>query len=87
MRLWYCETVRNITVAVPDDVYRTARIRAAETGTSVSALVADYLRTLTADDAEFDRLAAQQRRIIDEIGDFSASDRLDRSEVHDRALR
>jgi hypothetical protein len=53
----------------------------------VSALVAEYLRSFTADDAEFDRLAARQRRIIDEIRVFAASDRLQRSEVHDRALR
>ena len=38
--------VKNITVAVDDETYRAARIRAAELGTSVSALVRDYLRTL-----------------------------------------
>lgn len=79
--------MKNITVSVPDDVYRSARIHAAETGTSVSALVADYLKTLTDNDAEFDHLAAQQRRITSQIRKFSASDRLPRSDVHDRALR
>jgi len=39
--------MRNITIAVPEDVYRSARIRAAERGTSVSALVAEYLRSLS----------------------------------------
>jgi hypothetical protein len=38
--------MKNITVTVPDDVYRNARIRAAERGTSVSSLVAEYLRSL-----------------------------------------
>jgi plasmid stability protein len=38
--------VKNITVTVPDDVYRNARIRAAELGVSVSALVGEYLRSL-----------------------------------------
>jgi plasmid stability protein len=79
--------VKNITVAVPDDVYRAARVRAAEAGTSVSSLVADFLRTFTADDAEFDRLAAQQRRVTKTVGQFSAADRLGRAEVHDRAVR
>lgn len=74
-------------MSVPDEVYRAARIRAAETGTSVSFLVAEYLRSLSEDDAEFDRLAEQQRLITRQIQSFSASDRLDRSEVHDRALR
>ena len=38
--------MKNITVAVDDETYRAARIRAAELGTSVSALVRGYLRTL-----------------------------------------
>ena len=48
-------TVTNITVSVPDDVYRAARIRAAEKGVSVSVLVAEYLRSLSKHDAEFAR--------------------------------
>jgi plasmid stability protein len=79
--------VKNITVSVPDDVYRAARIRAAERGSSVSALVSDYLRSLSDREAEFSRLEAQQRRIQDEIESFRASDRLDRDELHDRAVR
>ena len=39
--------MKNITVTVPDDVYRNARIRAAERGTPVSALVGEYLRSLS----------------------------------------
>jgi hypothetical protein len=79
--------MKNITVAVPDEVYRAARIHAAETGTSVSALVADYLVSVSHRDARFERLARQQRRIADEIREFRASDRLDREELHERALR
>jgi plasmid stability protein len=79
--------VKNITVSVPDDVYREARIRAAERGSSVSALVSDYLRSLSDREAEFSRLEAQQRRIQDEIESFRASDRLDRDELHERAVR
>ena len=44
--------MKNITVAVDDDTYRLARIRAAELDTSVSALVRDYLRMLTTKPAE-----------------------------------
>lgn len=79
--------MRNITVSVPDDVYRDARIRAAEQGRSVSALVADYLRSLSERDSEFARLRAQQRRIQAQITRFSASDRLDRDAVHERGVR
>jgi plasmid stability protein len=80
--------VANITVSIPDDVYRAARIRAAEQGNSVSALVAGYLRSLSERDIEFSRLEALQQRVQGEIHHFSARDRLDREAVHDRrALR
>ncbi len=84
MRLCYCENVKNVTVSVPDDVYREARIRAAERGTSVSAMVAEYLRSLAGPSSEFIRLRELQRVITAEIGEFSAADRLSRDEVHER---
>jgi plasmid stability protein len=77
----------NITVSVPDEVYRAARIRAAEQGSSVSALVAGYLRSLSERAVEFARREAEQRRVQGEIVRFSARDRLDRDAVHERALR
>ena len=77
----------NITVSVPEDVYRAARIRAAEQGSSVSSLVAEYLRSLSEREAEFARLEAQQRRIQHQIDRFSARDRLGREEAHARAVR
>jgi plasmid stability protein len=79
--------VRNITVSVPNDVYRAARIRAAERGQSVSALVADYLRSLSEEGSQFARLEAQQEQVRQEIIDFRAGDRLSRDEIHDRAVR
>jgi len=79
--------VRNITVAVPDDVYREARICAAERGSSVSALVAAYLRSLSDRETEFARLLTAQQAVQIEIGRFSAGDRVDRDELHGRALR
>ena len=79
--------MKNITVTVPDDVYRNARIRAAERGTSVSALVGEYLRSLSGREAEFSRLEAQQQQILSQISRFRAGDRLDRDQLHDRAVR
>lgn len=87
MKLCYCDAVKNITVSVPDDVYRAARIRAAEEGRSVSGMVATYLRSLSDVDVEFSRLEAQQRRIQGRIKHFRAADRLTRDELHDRAIR
>lgn len=81
-------TVKNITVSVPDDVYRGARISAAEQGTSVSALVADHLRSLADASSRFERLEAQQEEVIAQITSFRAADRVSRDELHARhALR
>jgi predicted oxidoreductase len=74
-------------VSVPDDVYRAARIRAAEQDSSVSALVAGYLRSLSERDIEFSRREALQQRVQSGIDRFSARDRLGREAVHERALR
>jgi plasmid stability protein len=79
--------VRNITVTVPDDVYRRARVLAAEQGRSVSALVTEFLAGLAAREAEFARLEALQREVQESIDRFSGADRLTRTEVHSRALR
>jgi len=74
-------------VAVPNDVFRGARVYAAKQDTSVSALVAAYLRTLAESDSEYQRLTDLQQSVLDSIQAFSAGDRLSRDEVHDRALR
>jgi plasmid stability protein len=79
--------MKNITVSVPDDVYRSARIRAAEEGRSVSALVVEFLKGFSGADAEFVRLEALQREVQAEIARFAGGDRLDREAVHGRAVR
>lgn len=79
--------MKNITVSVSDDVYRQARIRAAELGKSLSALVAEFLNALSERESEFVRLEAKQRRVQSEIRRFRAGDRLSREEIHDRAVR
>lgn len=78
--------MKNIAVSVSEEVYRAAVIRASEQGTSVSAIVSEYLTALAQSEATFARLAEQQQ-IVSGIDRFSATDRLDRHELHDRALR
>lgn len=56
-------------------------------GSSVSALVAGYLRSLSAWEPEFARLEAQQHEIQEEIERFQAGDRLNRDALHARAVR
>ena len=79
--------VKNVTVSLPDDVYRAARVRAAEGDSSLSALVAAYLRSLGGGEAEFARLEARQKAVQKRITHFRAADRLSRDELHERAVR
>lgn len=79
--------MKNITVSVPEDVYRSARVRAAEDGSSVSALVTHYLRSLDERESEFSRLEKLQGQVFAEIEQFRGADRLSRDELHGRAIR
>jgi plasmid stability protein len=76
--------VKNITVSLPDDVYRSARIKAAERDTSVSALVREFLTRLGEDESEFERRKRLQDEVMASIRAFSAGDRLNRDDTHDR---
>jgi plasmid stability protein len=87
--------MKNITVSVDEDTYRRSRIRAAEVGTSVSALVRNYLIALSQGqetETEFDRLARLQEETLERIQSrgvrLRAEDNLPRKSLHDRdALR
>ena len=50
---------QNITVAVPRDLYKRARILAAERDTSVSQLVREALERITSQDADYRDAHAQ----------------------------
>ena len=80
--------MQNITVTVSADTYRLARVRAAELGTSVSAVVAKSL----AEFASAGTGAEARRRRLDELRArtpaFSAGKRLSRTDLYqDRARR
>lgn len=79
--------MKNITLSLPDDVYRRARIQAAERDTSVSALVRDYLCSLAGEEERFRRLESEQREVVAEIEAFSGADRIERDALHERAVR
>ncbi len=76
--------MRNITVSVDDETYTRARVAAAERDTSLSALVKIYLEQLASRETESERLRRQEREIRSQIGNFSASSRLSREDVHTR---
>jgi predicted CopG family antitoxin len=76
--------VKNVTVSLPDDVYRRARIRAAEEDSSLSALVQRLLIGYTRQESDFERRKRLQAEVLAKISGFCAGDRLSRDEVHDR---
>lgn len=51
---------RNITLALPDELVRRAKVVAAERETSVSALVATLLAELVGDAEDYDRVWAEE---------------------------
>jgi hypothetical protein len=79
--------VKNITVTLDDEIYRRARMKAAERDTSVSALVREFLIDLASEGSEFQRLERLERALREQITDFDGSDRLSRDEVHERNRR
>lgn len=80
--------MKNITVSLPDDIYRRARVRAAEQDTSVSALVRQFLVQLGGAESDFERRKRLQGEVLATVRRFRAGDRLTRRQVHERhALR
>jgi hypothetical protein len=76
--------VKNVTVSLPDDVYRRARIKAAQLDTSLSALVREFLTNLGQDSSEFERRKRLQEEVLRGVKRFRARDRLSRDEAHER---
>ena len=77
--------MKNIAVSVGEETYRLARIKAAERGTSVSALVREYLNSLSQNGVEPPRRTLSE--IIADIhergGGVDPSENLSRGELYD----
>jgi hypothetical protein len=79
--------MKNITVSLDEEIYRQARIKAAEQNSSVSALVRRFLVQLTTGESEAERrkrLQAETLAAIRVQQSFRAADRISRDELHDR---
>ena len=84
-----------ISVAVDDETHRLARIKAAQKGTSMSAMLRDYLLQILKEDGDQppEESEPQRRaRMLDEVMarfeaegvGLSASERLNREELYHR---
>lgn len=77
-------STRNITLSLPVELVRRAKVIAAMRDTSVSALVADYLTSLAQAD-DYERVWRDEQQLMAQglpmrIGDIAWS----RSDVHER---
>ncbi|MGH3444532.1 MAG: DUF6364 family protein [Nocardioidaceae bacterium] len=76
---------RNLTLTLPVDLVRLAKVAAARRDTSISALVADYLRTLAGQDDDYDLVWQREREAMSagldmRVGEISWS----REDAHER---
>lgn len=76
---------RNITLSMPEELVRRAKILAAQRDTSVSGLVAWLLEQLVGDVRDYDEVAEQERRLMTEgVGLRVGTITWSRDEVHQR---
>ena len=76
--------VKSITVSLPDEIYRRARIKAAERDTSVSALVREFLTSLGDGETDRERRKRLQTEVLATIRAFRGGDRLTRDRLYRR---
>ena len=87
--------MKTISVTVDDETHRLAKIRAAESGTTVSAMMRELLTALLQsppDDVEVETEPERRRRMLRQVMDeferkgigLKASERLTREEIYDR---
>lgn len=76
---------RNITLSLPEELVRKAKVLAAERDTSVSALVAELITHLVGGSSDYAQAWAEEEALMERgdalrVGDITWS----RAELHDR---
>jgi len=79
----YCETVKNLTLSLSEDLYHESRKLAAAKGTSLSRLVAEYLEELVSQ-SEREEQARERLMILFERGPKYGGKPAKREDLHDR---
>ncbi|MGH3985322.1 MAG: DUF6364 family protein [Pseudonocardiaceae bacterium] len=78
-------STRNITLTLPSELVRRAKVVAATRDTSVSALVAEFLQSLTEHEDDYRQVWEQEQRLMSEglsmsVGSITWS----RADAHER---
>ncbi len=87
--------MKTISVSVDDEIHRLARIKAAQKGTSMSAMLRDYLLQILEEEGDWtphENEPQRRARKLDEVMSrlemegvsLRASERLNREELYDR---
>ena len=80
--------MKNITITVSDELYRTTRVRAAEQGTTVTAIVRGIIEDLAARETGFERLAREEielrAALLASGRGLRGAERMAREDVHSR---
>lgn len=85
--------MKNITVKVDDATYHRARVRAAEAGTSVSAMVRDFLNSQIEDESTQEARRIEAMKVFFEAAEAGADynrkpvEPMRRDEIYDERLR
>jgi len=72
---------RNLTLSLPEELIRSAKVLAAKRGTSLSAMVRDSLERLVGSQDEYQAAA---ERILARGGLFRSTRKVSREELYDR---
>lgn len=75
----------NLTVVIDDEVLKRARIRATELGTSVNAMVREFLESFSAATADRQRATRELLRMSEAVMSKRGGRRWTREELHDRS--
>lgn len=76
---------KNITLSMPEELVRRAKVLAAQRDTSVSGLVARLLEQLVGEVRDYDEVAAAERAAMDSgIGMRIGASRWSRDDLHER---
>jgi hypothetical protein len=80
----YFEAMKDITISIDEDLYRSAQQRVADIEGLINQQVADYLKCLNGDD---EKIAVARERMAELFGDtkgFGVGERPSREEMHER---
>ena len=75
----------NLTITIDEDVLKKARMRALEQGTSVNALIREYLETFTGTRREHETTVAEILNLSKKSRSRRGSKRWTRDDLHDRS--